>query len=93
MSDIICPFCGEIDFDLEGLKMHLFYGWCDAYNILDKYYDIAGKTGFQGQVRAGFEGATGILDVIGKTAEGLIGETPAVRQKALERILDEVLGN
>lgn len=32
MSDIICPFCQEGDFDLPGLKAHYELGWCDAYN-------------------------------------------------------------
>jgi hypothetical protein len=27
---IDCPFCGEHDFDLIGLKMHLQRGWCEA---------------------------------------------------------------
>ena len=29
---IKCPFCGEDDFDLEGLKGHLEHGDCDVYN-------------------------------------------------------------
>lgn len=28
----VCPFCGEQDFDMIGLKMHFERGWCDAYN-------------------------------------------------------------
>lgn len=32
MSDgNFCPFCGEGDFDLTGLKMHFENGWCEAY--------------------------------------------------------------
>ena len=31
-SDIICPFCKQEDFDLEGLKMHLEMGWCEVFN-------------------------------------------------------------
>jgi hypothetical protein len=31
-SDIKCPFCGEIDFDLVGLKHHFEMGYCDVYN-------------------------------------------------------------
>lgn len=26
-----CPFCMTGEFDLVGLKMHLSYGWCEAY--------------------------------------------------------------
>lgn len=28
----LCPFCGEPDMDLVGLKMHLTRGWCEAFN-------------------------------------------------------------
>ena len=27
-----CPFCGEDDFDLVGLKSHLVHGDCDEFN-------------------------------------------------------------
>jgi hypothetical protein len=29
-----CPFCGEDDFDLIGLKVHLTAGWCQRFNAL-----------------------------------------------------------
>jgi len=64
----------------------------DFYNILEKYYDIAPKTGFQSQVKAGIEKAAGgPIKYIGEQVGGLVGETPAVRQKALEKILEEIL--
>jgi len=31
MSDVICPFCGEKDFDLLGLEMHLERNWCSVF--------------------------------------------------------------
>lgn len=31
-AEIICPFCGEDDFDLYGLKFHFEHGHCDQYN-------------------------------------------------------------
>jgi hypothetical protein len=31
-QDIICPFCGEKDFDRWGLKLHLEAGHCDEYS-------------------------------------------------------------
>jgi hypothetical protein len=34
-QDIICPFCGEKDFDLVGLKIHIVMGWCDVYNLTE----------------------------------------------------------
>ena len=64
----------------------------DFYNILEKYYDIAPKTGFQSQVKAGVEKAVGgPIKYLGERIGGLVGETPAVRQKALEKILEEIL--
>lgn len=64
----------------------------DFYNILEKYYDIAPKTGFQSQVKQGVEKAIGgPLDFAADKLKSFAGETPAVRQKALERILEEVL--
>jgi hypothetical protein len=34
-EDIVCPFCSEKDFDLEGLKIHLTSGHCEEFsNIL-----------------------------------------------------------
>lgn len=64
----------------------------DLYNILGKYYDIAPKTGFQGQVKAGVESASGIKELVTNAVRGVAGETTAVRQKALEEVLKEVLG-
>lgn len=63
----------------------------DFYNILDKYYDIAAKTGFKGQIKSAFDGATGITDFLAKGAKELAGETTIVRQKALESLLEEIL--
>ena len=31
-QDVICPFCGEGDFDLIGIKNHFLRGHCDIYN-------------------------------------------------------------
>lgn len=61
----------------------------NVYNILGKYYDIAPKTGFQGQVKAGMEG-TGLVDLATRALRGVAGETPAVRQKALEEAFKEI---
>jgi len=32
---ISCPFCGENDFDLIGLKLHISHGECDVFENLD----------------------------------------------------------
>lgn len=66
----------------------------DFYNILEKYYDVAPKTGFQAQVRQGVEkAATGPINYLADKVKGLAGETPAVRQQALEKILNEIFKN
>ena len=63
----------------------------DFYNILEKYYDIAPKTGFQSQVRQGVEKAIGGPgQFITEQFKSYLGETPVVRQKALEKILEEI---
>jgi hypothetical protein len=31
-NSITCPFCGESDFDLSGLKGHFLSGDCQIYN-------------------------------------------------------------
>jgi hypothetical protein len=64
----------------------------DFYNILDRYYDIAGKTGFQGQVKAGVEKAGGIKDAVLGTIKEFAGSTQATRTKALEELLTDLLG-
>lgn len=33
--EVNCPFCGERDFDLIGLKYHLENGYCDEYEEID----------------------------------------------------------
>jgi len=63
----------------------------EFYNILNKYYDLSSKTGFQGQIKGAIEGG-GLLDKITKAATGAFGETPAVRQTALENLLNQLLG-
>lgn len=34
-EEISCPFCGENDFDLLGLKIHLMRGWCEQFEALN----------------------------------------------------------
>ena len=64
----------------------------NLYNVLGKYYDIAPKTGFQGQVKAGVESASGLGETIVGAVKKVMGETPVVRQKAIESVLKEALG-
>ena len=34
-EELTCPFCGWVDFDRIGLKLHLQNGHCDKYNEID----------------------------------------------------------
>jgi hypothetical protein len=69
----------------------------DFYNILDKYYDISGRTGFQGQVTAGVSkalekgGLSKAVDIVEGQVARVFGETDIVKQKALEEILKDIL--
>jgi len=63
----------------------------DFYNILEKYYDVAPKTGFQAQVKQGIEKASGVGSYALEKVKEFAGQTSAVRQKALEKILKEIL--
>lgn len=49
-SNVICPFCGEGDFDLSGLKLHLTIGWCEKFEDINAIPDLVicglcGKSG------------------------------------------------
>lgn len=63
----------------------------DLYNVLNKYYDIAPKTGFQNLVKEGVGSPAGIVDQATEKIKGLVGGTNATRQKALEDYLSELL--
>ena len=69
----------------------------DVYNILDKYYDIAGQTSFQGQVTAGVVKAAGgkggfsrAVDLVEGQVGKLVGETSIVKQRAIEAVLKDL---
>lgn len=62
----------------------------DMYNILNKYYDIAPKTGFQNLVKEGVAGGDSITGMVKETLKNVAGKSNAVRQKALEDLLDEL---
>lgn len=31
----VCPFCGDSDFDLIGLKLHFLLGFCEVWNATE----------------------------------------------------------
>lgn len=63
------------------------------YNLLDKYYDIAGDTSFQGQITRGVEKIPGVMDVITEAAGKAVGRTSAVQRKALDDLLTDVFSS
>lgn len=62
----------------------------DMYNILNKYYDIAPKTGFQNLVKEGVGASDSIIGTVKETLKNVAGQSNAVRQQALEKLLDEL---
>jgi len=61
----------------------------DFYNILNKYYDIAPKTGFQNLVKEGIDSAGTITGMVGEQVKNLAGKTSKVRQTAFEDAMKE----
>lgn len=60
----------------------------NVYNILNKYYDIAPKTGYQNLTKqATSDSLTGTIK---ETLKDVAGQSNAVRQKALEDLLKEL---
>ena len=36
VQDVVrCPFCGDGDFDLIGLKLHISRGWCQQFEDME----------------------------------------------------------
>lgn len=62
----------------------------DIFNVLDRYYDIAAKTGFKGQIESSLR-SSGVRDAITSAVADVARQTPAVRRKALEALLDSLL--
>lgn len=62
----------------------------DMYNILNKYYDIAPKTGFQNLVKEGVGVSDTITGTVKEFAKDIAGKSNAVRQKALEDLLNSI---
>lgn len=63
----------------------------DFYNILNKYYDIAPKTGFKNMIKEGIEGAGSFQGMAIDKIKGFAGKSSAVRKKAFEDALAELL--
>lgn len=61
----------------------------DFYNILDKYYNIEGKTAIQGQIKTAIEKS--IPETVIGAVRDIAGTTQATRTKALEKLLNEIL--
>lgn len=61
----------------------------DLYNVLNNYYQIAPPTGFQGGIESAID--TSVGGFVGRNIRDVAGQTPAVRQQALENLLTELL--
>lgn len=61
----------------------------DIYNILENYYDIAGKTSLRGQVGGAIN--TSLRDIVSNAVTSVAGTTSAVQRKALDELLDSLL--
>lgn len=61
----------------------------DLYNILDKYYNIAGKTGFKWQVQSGIESS--IKWTIAWAVKNFAGQSEAVVKKAIDDLMENLL--
>jgi len=62
----------------------------DFYNVLDKYFELSGKTSFQGQVALGIGKTKGVKDLLSQVAS-FGSQTEAVRLKAFEDAILEIL--
>lgn len=78
--------------DVKGNLLDSTEGLQTLYNILGKYYDIAPATGFKGEITSAVGKGLGVGNRILNAMSRVVGETPAVRQKALESVLRELLG-
>ena len=65
----------------------------DFYNILNRYYDIAPETGFQKLSQNAAANADSMFSATVQGVKNLAGKTDAVRQKALEKFLEELIGS
>lgn len=63
----------------------------DFYNILNKYYDIAPRTGFQNLTKEALDSSM-VSKITGKVGE-YVGKTDATRQKALKQFIESTLKN
>lgn len=64
----------------------------NLYNIMDNYFGLSPSTSLRGEVAKGVGSASDVGSALYTGAKNLTGETPAVRRKALEDLLDNVLG-
>lgn len=62
----------------------------DMYNLLNRYYDIAPRTGFQNLVKEGVGTSDTITGTVKEFAKDIAGKSNAVRQKALEDLLNSI---
>ena len=62
----------------------------EVYNILNRYFDIAPKTSFQGLSQTAIEKGN-VRSAVTQAVTDVIGRSDATRQKALEDLINEIL--
>jgi hypothetical protein len=64
----------------------------NLYNILDRYYAIEGGTSLQGQIKSAIS-SDSLVGMAKGAIKSVAGESEAVQRKALEKLLNELLGS
>jgi hypothetical protein len=80
----------NIDKALKGKTSVSIEGLQDFYNLLNKYYDITGKTSLQGEIGSALDKSS-IKGFVTDKIRNIAGESTAVKQKVLDDIIKEVL--
>jgi hypothetical protein len=65
----------------------------DVYNVLSRYFDISAPTSFKSQIEQAIKPGDTLFGKAAEKATELVGQTPEVRQKAIENLLKKILGD
>lgn len=86
LDEVITKNGGKVPVSTEKMQQ--------AYNIFNRYLDIAPETGLQGQVQAaiGNKLPGSKTELLMKAIESTTGKTPEVRQEAFDKAMREILG-
>ena len=65
----------------------------NLYNILAKYYAIEGGTSLQGQIKSAISSSDSLVGMVKGAVKKVAGGSEDTRKKALEKLLNELLGS